>query len=541
MDTLEQALAHHRAGRLAEADALYREILAAHPLHALALQLLGLVFCQKGDLAAAAALLVQAIALEPANAEFHLNLGEVQRRQGQIAPALAAFRRAVELAPQNAFAHYNLAVALADGGQFAAAIDAYRRAVALQPALPEAQSNLGLLLHEAHQDQEAVACLRQALALHPAHAETENNLGLALWNLHHYEESLAAFTRAAQLKPLFTAAHANRARALRKLGQGVEAINAFQAAARLDPEASDIHRELALAFMERGSWEAALAAARHAVELASAQADARHVLGVVLAAAHRADPAKYPVGHAVDAYEQALALRRAPEWEFELAALRGIAPPTAPDAYVQAFFDEYAPRFEQHLVDGLNYRVPEQLLAAVQQIWRSQNTAPGGLDILDLGAGTGRVGAFFRAPARRIVGVDLSPNMIALAQSRRDPAGRPVYDRLITAHLLPALGEFAQAFDLILAADVFICVGSLDDVFPAAARALRPGGLLAFSLERYDPPADGAPDFDFHLRYRHALTYVRNLARAAQLTELAAISAPLRNDVPPGWLVVLQK
>ncbi|MBN1513560.1 MAG: methyltransferase domain-containing protein, partial [Phycisphaerae bacterium] len=256
------------------------------------------------------------------------------------------------------------------------------------------------------------------------------------------------------------------------------------------------------------------------------------------------DPVRYSLAEAHAAYEQALALRRAPEWEFELAVLRGISPPTAPDTYVQSLFDEYAPRFEQHLVEGLNYRVPEQLLAAVKQIWHSQSGVthpPDNLDILDLGIGTGRVGEFFRPHARRLVGVDLAPNMIALARRRRDAAGRLVYDRLITSHLLPALREFDQAFDVILAADVFIYVGSLDGVFPAAARALRPRGLLAFSLERYDPPPGSSAAFDFRLRYRHSLDYVRSLAQAACLTEIIAVACPLRNDVPPGWLVILKK
>jgi predicted TPR repeat methyltransferase len=548
MDILDQAMHLHRAGRLGEAETLYRQILAQDPHHAQALQLTGLIACQRGDLAAAIDLITRAVNLDPTNAEFQINLGEVQRRQGRHAEAIATFRRAAALAPQNAFAHYNLAVALAGTGQKGDAIAAYRRALALQPAFPEALSNLGLLLHEAHEDQQAVDCLQQALALRPAHAETENSLGLALWSLHHYADALAAFTHAAALKPRFADAHANRARALRKLGRGRDAVTAFQTAADLNPASADIHRDLALALMETASFDQALAAAHRAVELAPTQAEAHHALGEILAAAHRAAPAQHALAPALAAYEQALALQHAAEWEFELAVLRGLTPPTAPDAYVRTLFDEYAPRFENHLVEGLNYRVPEQLRATVRQIWQSQNTPPQNLDILDLGSGTGRVGELFRPHARTLTGVDLAPHMIALAQNRRDPAGRPIYDRLLTSHLLPALQQFDRAYDLILAADVFIYVGSLDAVLPAAACALRPGGLLAFSLERYDPPSDASPSdthslpgFDFHLRFRHALSYIRTLAAASNLLEIAAIASPLRNDVPPGWLVVLQR
>jgi predicted TPR repeat methyltransferase len=541
MERLDQALAMHRAGRLDEAETLYRQILAAQPNHPRVLQLLGVIIGQKGDLQMAANVIGQAADLDPENAECQTNLGEVLRRQGRLPEAIACFRRATELAPENGVAHFNLGLALTHAGRREEAIAAFRRVAALDPKHADALCNLGVLLLEARRDEEAVRYFEKARALRPAAAEIENAFGQTLWNLQRHEEAAAAFTRATALKPDFVSAHASRARALRKIGRVSEALASFQAVARLDPASADAQHDLAMSLIENGAWEAAIAPARRAAELAPEQAEALHALGVVLGAAHRAAPATHPVADAIAAYERALALRRAPEWEFELAVLRGVTPHTAPNAYVQILFDEYAPRFEQHLVDGLKYRVPEQLLEAVKRVWQAQDTAPQNLDILDLGTGTGRAGAFFRPHARTLVGVDLAPNMIARAQARRDPAGRPVFDRLITAPILPALAEFEMAFDLIVAADVFIYVGSLDEVFPAVARALRPRGLLAFSLERYDPPAPEAAGFDFHLRYRHSLEYVRRLAQAAQLVERAANLCPLRNDVPPGWLVILQR
>src|SRR5205823_1806540 len=106
-----------------------------------------------------------------------------------------------------------------------------------------------------------------------------------------------------------------------------------------------------------------------------------------------------------------------------------------------------------------------------------------------------------------------------------------------TGHLLPVLQREAVAYDLIVAGDVLIYVGSLDEIFPAVARALRPGGLFAFSLERHD----GDEDFVLQHRFVHNMGYIRRLAGEAGLTEKVVREFMLRADVRPGWLVVLQR
>jgi predicted TPR repeat methyltransferase len=122
--------------------------------------------------------------------------------------------------------------------------------------------------------------------------------------------------------------------------------------------------------------------------------------------------------------------------------------------------------------------------------------------VLDLGCGTGLAGAALRACARELIGVDLSPRMIQRSRERA------TYDELLCEDLHAVLARL-RGVDLIVAADVFIYVGALETTFASCAGALRPGGLLAFSVERSD-----RADVVFHanLRFAHSDAYIRRLA-----------------------------
>jgi predicted TPR repeat methyltransferase len=533
-DDLQTAIGLHRAGRLAEAAAIYQGILAGDPRHAEALQLLGLVACQQNDLPRAADLIRQAVELAPGNAEFQVNLAEVCRRMNRMGEAEAALRRAVELAPGNAFAWYNLGVVLRRLKP-AEAARAFARALEIEPRLAEAHNNLGLLRHQAGDFGAAIELFRQALALRPGHAETENNLGLSLWKAGREHEAIGSFKTAIRARPEFVAAHLNLGTALRKLGRRAEGLASLKHAASLDAGAPEIQRELGRALLETGRVEEGIDACRRAADLSPEQGENWHALATALSvkAAREASADSAARADAIAAYERALELQpEMAEWGFELAAARGKTPEHPPDTFVRSLFEEYAPRFENHLVKELHYRVPEELLAAVLALRPEPREK---WEVLDLGCGTGRVGELFRSHAARITGVDLAPAMVRLARQR---GGGKVYDEVLCVSALEALGRFENRFDVIAAADVLIYVGGLEDLFAGAARALKPQGLLAFSLERHD-----GEGFVLHRqkRYAHSLAYARAMGERAGLREAAAAECGLRDDVPPGWIVVLQK
>jgi len=488
---LESGLSHHQAGRLAEAERIYRSVLAQQPNHAGALNLLGVLASQAGKSDAAVELLRRAIAICSTNALYYSNLGKV----------------------------------LGDIGRLGESVDAYRQAIGLKPDLAEAHSNLGNALTQLGQLDEALASCRRAIQLKPDFAEAHNNLGNVLKDVGQLDETIASYRQAVRLKPDLAEAHNTLANALNAKGQIDEAIACYRQAVRLKPNDARVHCNLGTALYEKGRLDEAIAAQRRAIRLKADYAEAYNSLAHALQRAGR-------VEEAAAAYRQAISLRPdTPEWQFELAALLGDrSVKTAPTQFVRKLFDEYAAKFDKHLVEKLKYQAPQLLLRAVRQATPRRD-----LDVLDLGCGTGLCGQEFRPYARRLVGVDLSPAMIRAAETRG------IYDQLITGELLPALREAPGSYDLIAAGDVLIYVGDLTDFMPAVAGALRSGGLFACSIEEYD-----GQGFFLHAeeRFAHSIGYVRQMARESGLSEISAEKAAIRCNAGaevPGWIVILGK
>ncbi|OYU48912.1 MAG: SAM-dependent methyltransferase [Rhizobiales bacterium PAR1] len=216
-----------------------------------------------------------------------------------------------------------------------------------------------------------------------------------------------------------------------------------------------------------------------------------------------------------------------------LLAQIGTAAPVMPDAYVASLFDEYAPRFDGHLVEALKYRAPETLAGLMHQ---ERGAAMHFAAALDLGCGTGLMATALAGHVDAMAGVDLSAGMLKVAEA----GGR--YNRLTCAELLGFLkGEPASAYDLALAADVFCYVPDLAPVLGEAARVLTSGGLFAFSIQTHvgEGVIMGAD-----ARVHHAPAEVRTWAEAAGFTLRQEVTVSTREDrgVPvPGALFLLAK
>jgi predicted TPR repeat methyltransferase len=290
------------------------------------------------------------------------------------------------------------------------------------------------------------------------------------------------------------------------------------------------------ACLAEGDAGAAAEMAEQALEIAPRYAPAWFLLGRAREARHRAGGDLGDHHAALRAYAAALDLDPDDAQGARMALVRmGEGSPVGAisPAYIRALFDAYAPRFERHLVDDLGYRAHALIVAALDAL-PDAPVVHG--DVLDLGCGTGLVGAALGARARRLTGIDLSPLM--LAQAARGKR----YARLVEGDLVTGLGaEPAASIDLVTAADVMIYVGALTDVLAGAARVLRPGGHLAFSVQSH--AGDGLV-LGADARYAHGDALVRDAVARAGLTLLALEPATLRHErgvAVPGRIVVARR
>jgi predicted O-linked N-acetylglucosamine transferase (SPINDLY family) len=302
---LESGLSHHKAGHLAEAERIYRQILAQQPDHADVLRLLGVLAGQAGQLDAAVELIQRAIAICSTNAFYYSDLGKALEDIGRLDEAIAACRQAIRLKPELANAHYNMGVALQGKGQFDEAIAAYRQAIRLKPDYALAHSNLGNALCAMGLFDEAIASYGQAIRFKPDYAGAHSNLGNALMAMGQLDKAIGSYRQAIWLKHDFAEAHGNLGSALQDIGQLDEATAAYRQAIALNPNWPEAHNNLGNVVKDKGQLDEAIAAYRQAIALRPNYAEAHYNLGNVL-------KDKGQLDEAIVAYRQAIALN--PNW-----------------------------------------------------------------------------------------------------------------------------------------------------------------------------------------------------------------------------------
>jgi tetratricopeptide (TPR) repeat protein len=296
-----EGLARHQAGRLAEAERIYNQILAVRPDHFDSRHLLGVVFLQRGnhiealrhiDLALkivpdnvlalnnrgvtlqelnrfgeALACFERAVSLRSDYADAHSNRGNTLKSLKRFDEALASYDRALALRPDYAEAHSNRGDALRECKRLAEALASCERALALRPDYAEAHSNRGICLHDLHRFEEALASYDRAIALRQDYAEAYSNRGNILIDLYRFEEALADYDRALALRPDFAVAHSNRGNALQELRRFEEALTSYDRATALQPDLAEAYSNRGNALKELSRFSEALASFDRALAL----------------------------------------------------------------------------------------------------------------------------------------------------------------------------------------------------------------------------------------------------------------------------------
>ena len=413
-------------------------------------------------------------------------------------------------------------------GELGLARDIYEAVLARDPDRVDVRNVLGILKYQCGEIDDAVALLRQVLEVNPYADGVWNNLGNALLRQGDIDAAAMAYKRSLELVPSADA-WANLARVFRRRSDLPLSEAACLQALALVPEHGPATHNLALALLGQRRTEEGVATALKAMHLLPARERRRQIYVLLLQLADELAAAAV-ILRAWQAQEP-----DNPYVRHHLAACTGEGiPERASDSYLESEFDSFSASFDVKLAQ-LKYCAPQIVTDAVA----ASLPAPARqFDVADLGCGTGLCGPLLAPWARELTGCDLSAGML------RRAAERSVYDVLLKAELTAFLRERPASFDLIISADTLIYFGALEDVARAIHDALRPGGLVVFTLEALADASAGPVFLQPNGRYAHDGAHARAVLEAAGL-----VAEPPRSVVPreenqlpvQGWLMLARR
>jgi predicted TPR repeat methyltransferase len=350
-----------------------------------------------------------------------------------------------------------------------------------QPNDVDALHYLGVLRVRLGRLDDAIELVKRSLKLAPHNADAWNSLGNMLVTGNNEKAAEFAYTSATNQKPDYAEAWYNLANLFRRQRRRNEAVNCYRRVIELNPKFAGAYENIALLFLRIGRPDLTADVYRRWLAVEPDNPIARH-----MAAAYSNET----------------------------------APTRAEDEYVAKIFDRFADTFDEAL-EKLHYAAPGLLTAALTEVIPFTEKR---LAVLDAGCGTGLCGPLLRSSARQLVGVDLSAGMLAKARERQ------VYDELHESELVAFMRARPREYDVVISADTLVYFGALEDAMSGAASALKPGGVLAFTVEA--EPVGSTEKFQLHKsgRYSHSSDYVRECLEAAGLTVLLIEGAVLRKE-----------
>lgn len=299
---LAAAARWRQAGRLEEAEKLYRRVLKADPDHADALHWLGVFEHKQGRNERALDLVGRAATVRPGDPLCLYHLAEIRRAAGHYVEAVESYRQALSVQSGVADIHYGLGTALLELGRAEEAVAELSQAVRLAPNDPEAQNNLANALADVERVDEAVAHYRIATRLRPGYADAHLNLGLVLVQCAREEEAEGCFRDALAADPELIEARRQLVRLLLRAGRAKEALDLLHELVARQPASAAAARELGNALRSLERYEDAVECYRKAIALASDDAEAHNDLGHCLSKLGRFE-------QALDHYDRAVRLR----------------------------------------------------------------------------------------------------------------------------------------------------------------------------------------------------------------------------------------
>ena len=410
---------------------------------------------------------------------LHL-LGVTRRQQGKIKEAVKLIKSAIKINPDACIYYSNLSEAYRVIDKLSKASDACQKALKLDSQHPETHLNMAAIAFAKQNYEVAITSYTKALDYRNGYVDALFGLGDTFIKLGQVENGLKNYQQILTYQPNNVAALTRIGIALRILERVDEAVEHYKKAINQLPDEPDLYNNLSFLYQRIGDKSEAASCLRKLLKLTPDDQGARHVLN----------------------------------------ALEGTTTDTAPKEYVRNIFDDYAEGFESHLVNKLGYQTPQLLTDAILRSVTKQSD----LAVLDLGCGTGLMGEKLQRYCSHLAGVDLSPKMI------EQTSNKDIYDDLAVGDVEEFMRSKDDAcYDIVVAADVFVYIGELNNIYKEAKRLLPPGGIFSFSVEVTD---DEKTNFILNEtgRYSHAKSYLHELQRTYGFLEKVFLRALIRNQ-----------
>jgi len=389
--------------------------------------------------------------------------------------ALACFNRLEQLSPDNTNILQKQAYVLANSGRIQLAFDAYKKTLILEPDNHGCRKNGCVLLFTTGHLDDALNLAKQLESALPEDPETHYLLGEIYAELNDnsnscqsYQKALSGFREQFRNREPDVATQIKISRCLIANKEYKKAHMQLEQVLTLAPSMPSAHYQMGQLFECVGQPVNALKAYRHCLKIKPNHFESLAAYGKLMAEKGSLD-------------KSAWAYRRLLLQKPEDANIKHLLSASTSEnvqggvneQYVKDVFDHYADTFEDHLVNILSYTTPEKL----KDLFNDTIDDTKDLNTIDLGCGTGLCGPLFRPCSKQLVGVDLSSGMLEKASDKA------CYDELLNCDLVAGLNKYYGSLDLAVAADVFIYVGDLEEVFTACFKALKTGGHLLFSVE----------------------------------------------------------
>lgn len=514
----------HKAGLLDDAETGYLTLLRARPNDADVLHSLGIVYTQKKKFEEAINYIKKAIQQQPRDPALSLNLANVLKLQGLLSEATQLLENTTKEHPGYPPAFNNLGSIYHAQGRLDAAIQAYQQAIEKYPGYIDAHYNLALAFSKNNQLQEARHTYQKLLSLSPDHLAARFQLACLLMQENNITDALKEFITIEIAQPYHFETQTNLATCYLKLGKLDEAKIHYLKATELNPDDTQTLFNLGVIHTQQDNLDNAIQFYQKALVINPNYFAAHNNLAAAFLA-------KRHFAYALKHFQEALRLQ--PQNQALRYTVQALTQNqtlfAAPPAYVQSLFDAYADHYEPHLLQALDYKLPDIFAKALTPFLRNN------LDIVDIGCGTGLCGIPLKFYARNLLGIDLSSKMLAVA------AQKNIYDELIHQDLVTYLKNKHNAFDLIIAGDVLVYTGELDTLLNLIHSALRYHGLFIFNTE-----INTNADYQINQsgRFSHHQSYLEALAEKNHFNVLSyqqCLTRMQNNDPVYGHLYILQK